>query len=124
MADERVAKRQSQGLKRLRAITGLTQQQVADNLGWPVDTYRGYEKGHAELRYGQFEPFAEAIGVSVAKFSAELGVGPDAAGVYTAECARIMGELKDEPPEVAETLLSWFRDSVRVMRRTAAARRN
>jgi transcriptional regulator with XRE-family HTH domain len=45
-----------------RLLCGLTQQDLADRLGWPVSTLGNYESGRRALRVSQIAAIARALG--------------------------------------------------------------
>lgn len=45
-----------------RLLCGLTQQDLADRLGWPVSTLGNYESGRRALRVSQLAAIARALG--------------------------------------------------------------
>jgi transcriptional regulator with XRE-family HTH domain len=45
-----------------RLLCGLTQQELADRLGWPVSTLGNYESGRRSLRVSQLVAIARALG--------------------------------------------------------------
>lgn len=105
----------------LRADASLTQEEVARRVGLTLSGYRGYEQGKRQFRTEQMPVFAAAFEVSVDALAARLGLhGANIREIHVAECADIMGELADEPPEVAATVMNWLRESVNLikMRRT------
>ena len=59
-------------LKELRAASGQTQLQLAENAGVPVSTVRGYENGQREPSLSNLLRLARALGVSLAAFEMEI----------------------------------------------------
>lgn len=45
-----------------RLLCGLTQQELADRLSWPVSTLGNYESGRRALRVSQLAAIARALG--------------------------------------------------------------
>ncbi|MEU6580621.1 helix-turn-helix transcriptional regulator [Nocardia sp. NPDC046763] len=64
-------------LRGLRGERRLTQQQLADLLGWNKKTIQRFENGEREMTMGQVFELAEALSVSPAEFvrSVEKSMG-------------------------------------------------
>jgi transcriptional regulator with XRE-family HTH domain len=102
-------------LRAIRAERGLTQAQVAKQWGMTVDGYRPYEAGRRQLRTGALPGLAAALGITASDLSSRLGLHDvTLREIRVAECADIMSQLADEPPEVSETILRWLRESVNI----------
>jgi transcriptional regulator with XRE-family HTH domain len=52
-------------LKRIRVISGLTQQQIADKLGFPRSTYIAYEKNLRKPKFAGLNKIADFFQVSM-----------------------------------------------------------
>ena len=52
----------------VRQKAGLTLQELADRLGWPVSTLHNYESGRRPLKLAQLQTIATALGRSSAAF--------------------------------------------------------
>lgn len=116
-------KRVAQVFKEVRADRGITQEEAARRAGLTLAGYRPYEQGRRQLRLEQLPMFAKAFGISVDALAARLGIG--GAGLRElqfAECAEILSELADEPPEVTRTILSWLRQSIAIAKLGRPAR--
>ena len=49
----------------LREITGLTQEQVAEKSGVPLDDYKAYETGEKDFSFSHLFNIAETLGVDI-----------------------------------------------------------
>lgn len=111
--------------KKLRSEAGMTQEDVARKIDMTLSGYRPYEQGRRQLRTEQIPMFARAFRVSVEHLSASLGLSTAAThDIRIAECADILGQLEGEPPEVADTILRWLRESVEIARMSRLGRTN
>ncbi len=99
--------------KRLRADAKLTQEDVAREIDLTLSGYRPYEQGKRQLRIEQIPTFAKAFGISVESLSAHLGLkDADVQQLRISACAELMSQLDGEPPEVIETVMRFWRESV------------
>lgn len=99
--------------KKLRGEAGLTQEDVAREIDLTLSGYRPYEQGKRQLRTEQIPMFARAFKVSVESLSVHLGLSAaDVQQVRVSECAELMGQLEGEPPEVIETVMRFWRESI------------
>ena len=113
-----LSKQYGEALRALRQEKRLKHRELAESLGIAESTYRAYEQGYRRIRLDQIQGFAEAYGISQEELSARLGLGTaNVRELRVAECAELMRELDHQPPEVAETLLRWFRESIALHRR-------
>jgi transcriptional regulator with XRE-family HTH domain len=114
---------------RLRAVReqqGLRQVDVAEKLGMSAGGYSSVERGAARMFVTDLERYASALGVDAGYLGRRLGLcGEDAPReIRLTEGADILDQLADEPPEVAETILAWWRQSLEIARSNRLARSN
>lgn len=65
------------GLVSIRNAKRLTQREVAERLGVAYETYRGWERGHTEVRLDRIDAIAAALGVSSADLLRAIGFADD-----------------------------------------------
>lgn len=88
-------------------------------------TVSNWEAGTTPLPLTAFEPLARALRFDVPSLSRRLGLCTDSPGqTRLAEGADILNQLADEPPEVADTILRWLRESMEIARMSRLARTN
>lgn len=114
---------------RLRAVReehGLRQVDIAAKLGMSAGGYSSIERGAARMFVTDLERYAEALGVDAGYLGRRLGLcGVDAPReIRHAEAAELADRLADEPPEVADTILSWWRQSLEIAKANRLARSN
>lgn len=99
--------------KKLRTEAGLTQEDVARKIDLTLSGYRPYEQGRRQLRTEQIPLFARAFKVSVESLAVHLGLSAaDVQQVRVSECTELMSQLDGEPPEVIETVMRFWRESI------------
>ncbi len=109
----------------LREEAGLTQEDIARRIDLTLSGYRPYEQGRRQLRLEQVPTFARAFGVTPEMLAARLGLpGSTLREARVAEGVDLIEQLADEPPEVADTLLKWWRESLEIQRRLRLGRDN
>ena len=85
--------------------------------------YRPYEQGRRQLRLEQLPTFAKAFSMSVDALAVRLGLGRSTLReLQYAECADILSQLADEPPEVTQIILNWLRQAVEIVKMGRATR--
>ena len=115
MIGQRVAER--------RGKLRLEQTELAERAGLSRAYVSRLESGIvANPKVLDLERLAAALGTTVAAILATDD--SPARAVRISECADIFGQLDSEPPEVAETILRWLRESVEIARSARLARTN
>lgn len=125
------AERIGHQIKALRTDRSLTQEDLSarfGTLGHSVSskTISSWETGRTPLPLTMLAPLAEALKMDAGHLGQRLGLcgAPSPRDLHFAEGADILTELADEPPEVAETILRWLRDSVQIAKTARLARTN
>jgi transcriptional regulator with XRE-family HTH domain len=54
-------------LRVMRLCKGWTQEELADRLGWALNTYAKIERGESDVKLDKWKQIAEAIGVDVSE---------------------------------------------------------
>lgn len=120
-----LSKRYGDSLREIRREKNIKHRILADRLGMAESTYRAYEQGYRRIRLDQIRRFASAYDMAPEELTARLGLSDlSLREIRVAECADIMGQLADEPPEVAETIIRWLRESVNLAKRRRSERTN
>ena len=100
-------------LRERRDTLGLDQDAVAERSGLSSAYISRLERGAVpNPKVFDLEKVAEALDTSVGALLRSPGA-PDSE-TYVSECAALMRQLDGEPPEVVETVLRWWRDSIKV----------
>lgn len=100
-------------LRAIRREKSIPHRVLSERLGMAESTYRAYEQGYRRFRVDQIKLFAGAYEMAPEELASRLGISDlNTREIRVAECADIIGQLADEPPEVAETIMRWLRESV------------
>jgi transcriptional regulator with XRE-family HTH domain len=116
--------RESHELKQVELAARL--QAAGMESGSSSKTISAWERGETPLPLPALAPLAVAFRMEPGALASRLGICGDVAAreIRIAEGADILGQLADEPPEVAETILRWLRESVGIARTARLARTN
>lgn len=108
-----------------RERLGLDQEAVADRAGLSRPYISRLERGIVpNPKLLDLEQVASALELPLNDLVRPIDGRDGAREIRITECADILTELADEPPEVAETILRWLRESVQIARAGRLARTN
>lgn len=121
-----VSQRFGARLRAVRLERGLRQRDVAERLEMSAGGYSSIERGYARMFVSDLERFAQALGVDVTYLGRRLGLcgATGARDLKIEEGADLLVQLRDEPPEVADSILSWWRQSLNIARLNRLGRTN
>lgn len=125
---ERAYPRVADMLIELRKRADITQEEMARRVGLTLSGYRTYEQGRRNLSQDQIPVFARALGVPISAVTIRLWPEDQPELVetrYSVDMAELQQQLAGLPPERAERVLRWMRESLEIASGTAdLVRRN
>lgn len=120
-------------LKKLRDDHELTQKMLAARLqaagmerGSSEKTISAWEVGTTPLPLTALPVLAAAFRMEPDALARRLGLcgDPGAREIVIADATDAVNQLADEPPEVADTILRWLRESIQIAHAARLARTN
>lgn len=126
-----IAKQVGKRLKGERIARQLTQMALASRLtavGLPTSdkTVSAWETGRTALTIPDLWPLAAALNMDPGQLGRKLGLcgEPSQREIAIAEGADLLHELAEEPPEMAATIVGWWRQSFEIVRLNRLGRTN
>jgi len=120
-------------LRQIRKSQDLTQAELAARLqaqgmetGSSAKTVSAWERGDTPIPLPALPVIAEALRLEPRVLGQQLGLcgAANSREIHLADGADLLRQLEDEPPEFAEAVVRWWRESFAFARAARLARQN